>query len=57
MASPKQSHRQLVDASVPDKGTTDAAATKPATTSKRTHTRPEGFKGDRPGFFRGARIR
>lgn len=55
MASPKQNNRQLVDAAVTTlKGTTDAEA-KPATT-KRTHTKPDNFKGDRPGFFRGARV-
>jgi len=58
MASPKQSTRQLQDAAVAviqSKGTDDLATAKP--TTKRTHTRPEGFKGDRPGFFRGARIK
>lgn len=58
MAQQKQSARQLTDAAaaahaapVVDEFSRESKPTRKA------HTKPENFKGDRPGFFRGARIR
>jgi hypothetical protein len=28
----------------------------PIKTARKAHTKPDGFTGDKPGFFRGARI-
>ena len=56
MAQTKQSARQLTDAAAATITTPKTDDTKP--TPKRSKgTRPDGFVGDRPGFFRGARIK
>lgn len=60
MAKSKESPRQITDAAatalltpVVDELVNAPLKVKPRT----THSRPDGFTGDKPGFFRGARIK
>jgi hypothetical protein len=58
MAQQKQSARQVTDAAAAAllQPVIDEMTRDPIKTARKAHTKPDGFTGDKPGFFRGARI-